>query len=90
MRCASCMHFNSFDCPDASAEPDLSSGRGGVCRRYPPKVFSPSWDDLGRLTVTSTFPQVHPDQRCGEYAADNGKVLVDQAKRYAIPSEIQL
>lgn len=74
MQCSTCRHFNSFGHPDASAEPDLGNERAGVCRRYPPRVFNPSWDELGGLSVTSAFPQVHPEQRCGEYTSTHSGI----------------
>jgi len=86
MTCSTCIHFLSRGVPDAAAEPKSQAADGGVCRRYPPRVFQPQWDDLGLVTVTSVFPATHQDQSCGEYASSEIQALLQQSERYRRPN----
>lgn len=82
MSCGTCTHFLGRGAPDATAEPKTAPARLGICRRYPPKVLNPTWSEVGGVTVSSVFPEVHRDQKCGEFAADMKVALSDQAERY--------
>lgn len=82
--CSNCLHFLARRTPDATVGV-MSAPAGthtGVCRRYPPRVFSPQWDDLGRLSVTSVFTEVHAEQGCGEHQIHDRVALLEQAGRY--------
>lgn len=83
MSCGTCKHFLGRGVPDATAEPKAAPARLGICRRHPPKVFNPTWSEVGGVTVSSVFPEVHTDQQCGEFAADPKIALTAQAQRYA-------
>lgn len=82
MNCATCTHFLSRGVSDATAEPKPSAARVGICRRYPPKVFNPTWSEVGGVTVSSVFPEVHRDHQCGEFTPDMKMALSEQANRY--------
>jgi hypothetical protein len=49
-KCGSCKHWDKF-----------TACLSGICRRYPPQIFSIIDSHV------SAFPQTHATNRCGEY-----------------------
>lgn len=83
MSCGTCTHFLGRGAPDATAEPKAAPARVGICRRYPPKAFNPTWSEVGGVTVSSVFPEVHTDQQCGEFVVDPKIASNALSERYA-------
>ena len=68
--CRNCIHFLVGGVNGASRDPaDLERNDDvGLCRRYPPHwVSDPDLEDEGLYS----FPAIHQDHRCGEWADAN-------------------
>ena len=69
--CITCANYLHRGTPDAEEITRSANTVTGICRRYPPRAFSPFFSEVSGLTVTSAFPIVHPDQLCGEHRPRN-------------------